>query len=189
LQPKAEATSYKLQASSFKRQQNINMKRIFVLLLAVALPFLVLSQDLSTFRLYNPADNASASIAAAVKKAKAERKHVFIQIGGNWCIWCARFNDLVTKDAGIDSVLKSNYVVYHLNHSKENRNERLLAKYDYPQRFGFPVFLILDATGKRMHTQNSGYLEQDKGYNVEKVKAFFADWAPAALDPKQYKEQ
>jgi thioredoxin-related protein len=114
---------------------------------------------------------------------------VFIQIGGNWCIWCARFNDLVTKDGSIDSLISANYVVYHLNYSKENKNEALLAKYGYPQRFGFPVFLILDGNGKLLHTQNSGYLEKDKGYDREKVMGFFSDWTPSALDPKQYKEQ
>jgi thioredoxin-related protein len=161
---------------------------IIIIVLAVIAPYSIVAQDLSTFRLYNPTENASAAIASATKQAKAEKKHVFIQIGGNWCIWCARFNDVVTKNPGIDSVVKSGYIVYHLNHSKENKNDALLTKYGYPQRFGFPVFLILDGNGRLLHTQNSVYLEQDKGYNLEKVKSFLADWTPAALDPKQYKE-
>jgi thioredoxin-related protein len=114
---------------------------------------------------------------------------MLIQIGGNWCIWCARFNDFTTTDKSIDSLVKDNYVVYHLNYSKENKNEALLAKYGYPQRFGFPVFLILDGKGNLLHTQNSSYLEKDKGYSKENVMGFFNDWSPKALDPKQYKEQ
>ena len=35
----------------------------------------------------------------------------------------------------------------------------ILAKYGYPQRFGFPVFIVLDGNGNRIHTQNSAYLE------------------------------
>lgn len=147
------------------------------------------SQDLSKFRLYDPAANAEAGIAEAVKKAKAANKHVFIQVGGNWCIWCARFNELVTKDSTLDSLVNADYVVYHLNYSKENKNEALLTKYGFPQRFGFPVFLVLDGQGKLLHTQNSGYLEQGKGYNRESVIGFFKDWSPAALDPAQYKDQ
>ena len=88
----------------------------------------------------------------------------------------------------IDSIIQDNYVVYHLNYSKENKNEKLLAKYGFPQRFGFPVFLILDGEGKLLHTQNSGYLEEEKGYNRNKVISFFTDWSPKALDPAQYKE-
>jgi thioredoxin-related protein len=145
------------------------------------------AQDLTKFNLYSPTENAKSVIEKDVKQAKSSKKHVFVQIGGNWCIWCYRFNDMITKDASIDSVIRANYIVYHLNYSKENKNEALLAKYGYPQRFGFPVFLILDGNGKLLHIQNSGYLEKDKGYDREKVIGFFNDWSPSALDPGQYK--
>jgi len=59
-----------------------------------------------------------------------------------------------------------------------------LAQLEYPQRFGYPVFIILNAKGDRIHTQNSGYLEQDKGYDPKKVVDFLKQWSPAALDPK-----
>jgi thioredoxin-related protein len=148
------------------------------------------SQDMTKFRLYTPKENAEQGIAMAVKEAKAAGKHVFIQIGGNWCIWCARFNDFVTSDKQIDSLIKADYIVYHMNYSKEYYNAALLAKYGYPQRFGFPVFLVLDGNGKLIHTQNSGYLEDGKeSYNKEKVIGFFKDWTPRVFDPKQYKEQ
>lgn len=162
------------------------MKKAGFLIASLFVAVLSFSQDLSKFNLYHPEDDAEAKIAAAVKQAKAEKKHVFIQVGGNWCIWCARFNDLVTTDGGIDSLIKANYVVYHLNYSKENKNEKILARYGYPQRMGFPVFIILDGEGNRLHTQNSGYLEEGKGYNRKTVLGFLEDWAPAALDPKKY---
>ena len=166
------------------------MKRNILLILALVVASVSFSQDLKKFNLYKPTENAEQKIGEAVKKAKAEGKHVFVQIGGNWCIWCARFNDFVTTDSSIDSLIKDNYIVYHLNYSEENKNEKLLAKYSYPQRFGYPVFLILDGTGKLLHTQNSGYLEDGKkGYNKNAVTGFFNDWRPAAFDPSQYKEQ
>lgn len=163
--------------------------RTFLLLSFIITGSFCYPQDLSKFHLYDPADNAEQSIVAAVKKAKEEKKHVFIQIGGNWCIWCARFNDFVTNDKSIDSLIKENYVVYHLNYSKENKNEKILAKYNFPQRFGFPVFLVLDGDGKLLHTQNSAYLEKEKSYSKNYVMSFFTDWRPAALDAKQYKEE
>jgi thioredoxin-related protein len=146
------------------------------------------SQDLSKFHLYHPEENAEKQISNAVEEAKQQKKHVFIQIGGNWCIWCARFNDFISNDKKIDSLINDNYIVCHLNYSSENKNEKLLAKYGFPQRFGFPVFLVLDGDGKLLHTQNSGYLEQGKGYNRNYVISFFTDWTAAALDPAQYKE-
>jgi thioredoxin-related protein len=148
------------------------------------------SQDMTRFQLYQPGENAAQEIAKAIKKAKAEGKNVFIQIGGNWCIWCARFHDFISNDPSLDSLIKASYVMYHLNYSKENYNASLLKKYGYPQRFGFPVFLVLNAEGKLIHTQDSWYLEDGrKSYDREKVISFFRNWSPQAFDPKQYPEK
>jgi len=163
-------------------------KGILITVLAIAAG-LAFGQDMKKFNLYKPDENAEKEIKAAVKEAKEAGKHVFIQIGGNWCVWCARFNDFATTDKSIDSLVHTNYMVYHMNYSKENYNTALLAKYGYPQRFGFPVFLVLDAEGKLIHTQNSAYLEEGKGYSKEKVVGFFRDWAPGAFDAKQYTEK
>ena len=163
------------------------MKKIFISVSVMMISVIGFSQDLSTFKLYKPDEKADVEIEKAIKKAKSTGKNVFIQIGGNWCIWCMRFEEFINSTPALDSALNNNYVVYHLNYSKENKNEAILAKYGYPQRFGFPVFLILNANGKLIHTQNSSYLEQGKGYNLETVKGFLLDWSPAALDPSQYK--
>ena len=165
------------------------MKKITALVLSVAFCTVGYTQDLSKFNLYKPAEDAEKALDAAVKQAKKEGKHVFVQAGGNWCIWCARFNDFVTKDASLDSMIQKNYVVYHLNYSKENFNTKLFAKLKFPQRFGFPVFLVLDGKGDLLHTQNSAYLEEGKGYSKDKIMEFLSHWAPAAFDPANYKEQ
>ncbi|MBC7874352.1 MAG: thioredoxin family protein [Ferruginibacter sp.] len=165
------------------------MKRIFLAVIIMFYVFSVYAQDMTKFKLYNPGENAKEGIAEAVKSAKTAGKHVLVQVGGNWCVWCARFNDFVAGDKSLDSLMQSNYIVYHLNHSKENSNSDLLKKYDFPQRFGFPVFLILDDKGDLLHTQNSWYLESGKSYDKEKVTAFFTDWGKKALDPAQYKEE
>ncbi len=164
------------------------MKKISLFILLTFISGAAFSQDMTKFKLYSPTENAEKGIAGAVKEAKEKGKHVFIQIGGNWCIWCARFNDFITTDQSIDSLVQANYIVYHLNYSKENYNAALLAKYRFPQRFGFPVFLILDGNGTLVHTQNSEYLEEGKSYNKSKVVEFFQGWTPLALDPSQYKE-
>ena len=142
--------------------------------------------DMKTFNLYNPYENVDSAIKAAEKIAAKEGKHIFLQMGGNWCIWCARFNAFTTSDKKIDSIVKASYVVVHVNYSKENKNKSIQEKYEYPARFGFPVFVILDAKGKRLHTQNSSYLEKDKNYSKEKVFEFFESWTPDALNAKKY---
>lgn len=139
-------------------------------------------------KLYNPLANAEKDIADAVKKAKAERKYVFIQAGGNWCAWCLEFNSFCHSDKQIDSMLTSDFIVYHLNYSQENKNSAIMVRYGFPQRFGFPVFLVLDENGNRIHTQNSVYLEQGKSYNKRKVIEFLQQWNRVALNPGTYKK-
>ena len=92
-------------------------------------------------------------------------------------------------DAQLDSLVRSSYVVYHLNYSKENRNLPLLQKLGYPQRFGFPVLVILDAKGARLHTQDTGLLESADSYDKEKLQNMLRQWAPNALSPAQYTTQ
>ena len=165
------------------------MKKNILLLIILFSAFYGFSQDLTKFKLYKPDDNAKEKISSAIKEAKESGKHVLVQIGGNWCIWCARFNDFITSDKSIDSIVRNNYIVYHLNYSKENKNSDILSQYNFPQRFGFPVFLVLNEKGDLIHTQTSWYLESGKSYDKEKVTAFLNDWSKKALDPSQYKEE
>lgn len=160
------------------------------LILLVSILFFSIASFAQEKKLYNPQADAAADIDAAVKKAAAENKLVILQGGGNWCSWCIEFARFCKADPQIDSLLNSSFVWYHLNYSKENINKPIFAKYGYPQRFGFPVFIILNAKGERIHTQSSEYLEDGKkSYDKKKVMEFLLNWTPKALDPSQYENQ
>ena len=137
--------------------------------------------------IYNPKANAQNNIDVAVAKAKKEKKHVFIQVGGNWCVWCIRFHDLVNATPALKTLLNDNYETVLLNYSPENKNQAILKKFNYPGRFGFPVFLMLDGDGKLIHTQNSAYLEEGSGHSVKKITEFLKSWNYAALQPENNK--
>ena len=154
----------------------------FTLLLAVVIVF---AQE----KPYNPNADAKADLKNAIAKAKAENKHVLVQVGGNWCSWCMKFHKMATTDPKVDSLIKADYVYVLLNYSKENKNLDVLKTYQNPQRFGFPVFLVLDGSGKLLHTQDSGFLELDKGYDPKKVSIFLKQWNFKALDPKNYPDK
>lgn len=161
------------------------MKSILIILtLIISLEFYAQENKIS---IYNPDADAKKEIEEAIIKAKVENKHVFIQIGGNWCPWCIKFHNFVSEDKELDSLLNANYIVVKMNYDKEQKNEELLKRFEYPQRFGFPVFVILDSEGRRIHTQNSGLLEKDKSYDKDNVKMFFKHWTPTAIDPNSYK--
>jgi thioredoxin-related protein len=164
------------------------MKKFILLLAALTFIGTLIAQTPPSEKpkIYNPNADSKADIKAAVDKAAKEGKHVLLQIGGNWCKWCIRFNDKVTTNDTLKTELEKNFVTYHLNYSPENTNDEVLTSLGYPQRFGFPVFVVLDGKGNRLHTQSSGYLEQGKAHGTQQILEFLQQWSPAAIDPKNY---
>jgi thioredoxin-related protein len=160
------------------------IKLLILVLFALAPVTVLLSQN--AVNIYNPAANAKADIVAAVKKAQAENKHVLLQVGGNWCPWCVKLHKVFHTDTKIDSSLQANYVFVMVNYSKENKNLPLLKELEFPQRFGFPVLVVLNKEGKRIHTQATGLLESGEGYDNNKVLDFLNGWSVKALDPGSY---
>ena len=55
--------------------------------------------------IYNPAADAAADLAAIQQQATAAHKHILLQVGGNWCIWCKRFYKLTEEDSTLKSLL------------------------------------------------------------------------------------
>jgi thioredoxin-related protein len=155
-------------------------KPILILSFIVFLATTVLAQT-EGVHIYNPNANAKEDIASAVKLAKAENKQVLLQIGGNWCPWCVKLDGFMATDPQIDSLLKADYIRVMVNYSKENKNEDIMKMLGNPNRFGFPVLVILDQEGNRIHTQDSWYLEKDKYYDKEKVMHFLEMWSVAAV--------
>lgn len=157
------------------------MKKITLILSAILLSTYILAQT-ETVQIYNPDANAREDIAVAIRQAKAENKNVLLQIGGNWCPWCVKLHNLESSDTQIDSLLKADYVVVLVNipKEKEKRNRELMASLGNPQRFGFPVLVVLNQVGERIHTQDSWYLEKDQGYDIEKVVHFLQMWNATA---------
>jgi thioredoxin-related protein len=168
------------------------MKRIIFVIAFLLLTGITFSQERP--QPYNEKQDVRADLNKAIAQAKKENKHVLIQLGGNWCSWCLRFHKLVQGDPRIDSIMKKEYVYLLMNvpRSKEERDQELFRKYDYPNRFGFPVFVILDKDGKRLNTQDSEALEYPDptkpGYDTTRVVRFLNMWTVKALDPASYKK-
>lgn len=133
-------------------------------------------------KVYNEEINPIAQIDEAVTKAKANGKYVVCQVGGNWCVWCLRFADFITKDSVINNLIKENFEYIHVNYSpRQKGSPELMQRLNNCGRFGYPVFVVLDGDGKVLHIQDSSFLEEGKGYNQEKVLRFFKAWTPAAV--------
>lgn len=128
---------------------------------------------------YDAKADAEKDILNSIAKAKSEGKNVIIQAGGNWCIWCLRFNQYVQTTPELKKMVDDNFIYYHLNYSPDNKNEKVFAKYGNPgDKFGYPVFIVLNSDGEMIHVQESSVLEEGKGYSLEKTKTFFTNWIP-----------
>lgn len=172
--------------SSFTLSFMKNTLYILSLFVFIFIPAWGISQEDRREPLYFPGASVEDQLAEAMALAEADGKHVLLQIGGNWCVWCYRFHDFVSADTSLSALMDEAYVTVHINYSKENMNEDWLAQWGYPQRFGFPVFVVLNAEGQRLHTQNSAYLESEKSYDAKATKAFLQHWSKTALSPESY---
>lgn len=161
------------------------MKRSLLIILFAFLGSVLFAQG---EKIYDPSANAEEDVSKAIQTAKASGKHVFLQIGGNWCPWCVKFHKFLEADKDLSAFVKERYEVVKVNYDTKNKQEKLLTSLGFPQRFGFPVFVVLDGQGNRIHTQNSAFLEKDKSYDKDKLMRFFKNWSPVALDPASYKK-
>ena len=172
------------------------MKRI--ILIAFAALFIASTMNAQTTqkqaglkKVYNEEINPLEQIDKAVAQAKKEGKFVICQVGGNWCPWCLKFADFITKDADISKLISDNFVYIHVNYNPRMAKSKdesvvkqaaaLMKRLCNPGRFGYPVFVVLDKDGKPMHFQDSSFLEEGEGYNKEKVIRFFENWTPKAV--------
>ncbi|MFZ4862865.1 thioredoxin family protein [Sphingobacterium sp. Mn56C] len=125
---------------------------------------------------YHPEADAQKDIDALVKQAQKEKKTVLIQAGGNWCVWCLRFNAYIQQTPSIHSLLEDKFLYYHLNFSKENKNEAVFQKYaPEGNKLGYPFFIVLNQDGKTESIHDSGSLERGESYDEAKVLAFLND--------------
>ena len=165
------------------------MRRKLFLLFLVSVLGLGVNAQTALKKVYDEDINPVEQIDQAVVKAKLEGKFVVCQVGGNWCPWCLRFADFITNDTTISKLINDNFVYIHVNYNprksegeaKAQLAKTMLKRLNNPARFGFPVFVVLDESGRVLHIQDSSFLEEGEGYDKEKVIRFFKNWTPASV--------
>lgn len=128
---------------------------------------------------YDPKRDAAKDIEAAVAEAKRSGRRVLLEVGGEWCIWCHRLDDFLSKNKKLGALLEQNFVVVKVNYSPENENEKVLSL--YPEVAGYPHFFVLDQEGQLLHSQDTAELEEGKSYNAKRFKTFLTRWGPDGL--------
>lgn len=163
---------------------------LLIALIMSAMPFVEAQEPVA--KVYNDTLNTMEQIDRAVATAREQGKFVVCQVGGNWCPWCLRFARFIAADEEISRLIDENFVYIHVSYNPHETptDEKVamvaatMRRLGNPARFGFPVLVVLDGDGRVVHIQDSGYLEEGKGYDREKVLRFFKNWTPAAVIPR-----
>jgi len=159
-------------------------KHLIITIFAVLISSTIFAQS-GLKKIYDENADRMEQIDNALKKAEAEGKFVISQVGGNWCRWCLMFADFVEKDTELTKFINDNFVFIHSNYNPRERADEttaaMLKRLGNPARFGFPVFVVMDETGKVLHIQDSSFLEEGNGYSRDKVVRFFSNWTPSAV--------
>ena len=163
------------------------MKRLIFSLLLVCASIVVGPTQTPLKKVYDETINPMEQIDRALATARSSQqpKLVICQVGGNWCPWCLRFADFAATDPDIAKVIDDHFLLIHVNYHPRKAQEALMSRLGHPQRFGFPVFVVLDSEGHVVHIQDSSFLEEGKGYSKEKVLRFLNGWTPDAIGMKK----
>ena len=127
---------------------------------------------------YDPRRDPAADLKSAEAEAHQSHKHIILEVGGAWCIWCAYMDKFFASHPDIDALMKANYVVVKVNWSQENHNNDFLNQYAMVR--SFPFLIVLDENGKLIQAQRTNVLEKGTSYDPEKMKEFLNQWKPAA---------
>lgn len=121
---------------------------------------------------YDPKADANAQLDAAFEMARQRGKNVLVQVGGGWCPWCVRLHSLFERDVELHERVYEDYVWVQIYYGRDNENASALSRLGDLKGYGYPVLVVVSPSGRVVHVQNTGDLEEGKGYNRAKVLAF-----------------
>jgi len=124
---------------------------------------------------FDPMRNPFDDLILVVEEAKQSNRRILLDVGGEWCIWCHRLDEIIESNQELKDYLHNNFVVLKINVSKENKNEEFLK--EYPAVKGYPHLFVLDMNGQFLHSQNTGDLEAGKGHDKNKILGFLKKWS------------
>ena len=125
---------------------------------------------------YDAARDAAQDLAQTIDRAKAEHKHILVQVGGDWCGWCKRMSQFIETNERVCEYISRNYLLMKVTYDEHQQNEAFLSQ--YPKIKGYPHLFVLSAEGKLLHSQDTADLEQGAGYNEQVYLDFLHEWKP-----------
>ncbi|HMG02421.1 MAG TPA: thioredoxin family protein [Edaphobacter sp.] len=125
--------------------------------------------------LYSSTADPKADIAAALKQAKAEKKRILLDFGGDWCGDC-QVLDIYMHQSPNEELLRKHFVVVHVDIGRMDRNVDVAEKYKVPIQKGVPALAVLDARGKLLYSQENKEFENMRSMKSSDVTEFLSRW-------------
>src|SRR5882757_1750228 len=125
--------------------------------------------------LYSAEANPTSDIAAALKKAKAEKKRVILDFGGDWCGDC-QVLDIYMHQSPNAELLDKHFVVVHVDIGRFDHNVDIAVKYKVPIKKGVPALAVLNASGKLLYSQENKEFENMREMKSSDVTDFLNRW-------------
>jgi hypothetical protein len=134
------------------------------------------AHDFYTVDHYDVARNADDDLALTIERAQAEKKHILVQVGGDWCGWCHLMSNFIETNDRVREKIRQNYLIMKVTYDGEQKNEAFLSR--YPSIPGYPHLFVLDSAGNLLHSQGTAELEEGRGYNENVYLEFLDKWKP-----------
>ena len=134
--------------------------------------------------IFDPKADGSEQVRAGLAEAGASGRGVVLFFGANWCRWCHRLNQVLTKDEELAGRWARDFVLVRIDANAKGprpRNVPTLERYGRPTEGGVPILLVLGPDGRflTMKDPESWETAADgrKDYDVAQVREFFTAWA------------
>jgi thioredoxin 1 len=133
-------------------------------------------------QLYPANADAVAEIREAIAAAGKENKRVLLVFGGNWCSDCHVLDNAFHRPR-IAPLLKSNFLVVHVDVGEYTKNLDLAEKYHVDLKKGVPSIAVLNGSGRFLYSTSE--FEKAAILSEEDVIQFLNKWKPQPAAAKK----
>ena len=125
--------------------------------------------------LYPPTD-ATAEIAAAVRAAKTDGRHVLLDFGADWCPDC-RILGALLEDPVIAPIVAANFHVVRIDVGRRDKNGDLVEKFHATSGDWIPALVVLAPDGSTIAVTND-VVRVTRRTTRDELIALLKAWAP-----------
>jgi thiol-disulfide isomerase/thioredoxin len=126
-------------------------------------------------RLYDPARDAGADIAAALVQSRRDGRQVLIDFGADWCPDCVALHSLFDSPE-VRPLLRQHYHRVAVDVGEFDHNQVVTDRYVDLRRSGIPALVVLAPSGRVRAATNDGSFANARSMTPRQVRAFLARW-------------